>query len=77
VTIYGEHARLCLNSLSLNLILSSANEESQQDKIPYLARACEAATSVVQNHVDSSGPEPFVRYGADVSARRSTFVCFC
>ncbi|KAJ4265748.1 hypothetical protein NW764_015580 [Fusarium oxysporum] len=65
VTIYGEHARLCLNSVSLNLILSNANEESQQDKMPYLARACEAAISIVQNQVDPSGPEPFVRYGAD------------
>lgn len=66
--VYGEHVRLCLNALSLNLIATGDNE-SQQNQIlrPYLARACEAAVAIVETYAGPGSTELLVRYGADVS----------
>lgn len=77
VMIYGEHARLCLNSLSLNFIAANVDGENQQNQvpIPYLARACEAAVSIVQGYVEPCGTEPIIRYGGDVSACLPALVC--
>ncbi|KAH7168189.1 putative C6 finger domain protein [Fusarium sp. MPI-SDFR-AT-0072] len=67
VMIYGHHAQLCLNSLSMNLIAADANGDNQQvhDPEPYLTKAFTAAVSIVQTYIESSGTEPIVRYGAD------------
>jgi hypothetical protein len=78
VKIYGEHTRLCLNSLSLNLITANVEEDGSrphQVAAPCLARACEAAVALVQCYTDSSDAEPIVRYGGDVSVSWPTFVC--
>lgn len=70
VMIYGEHARLCLNSLSLNFITANTDDASQQNNVPinYLAKACESALSIVQAYVEPHGSDSLVRYGGDVSA---------
>jgi hypothetical protein len=69
--VYGEHARLCLNSLSLNLLTANALGDDQLQRnhlpMPYLAQACEAAVSIVQGYSESPGAESIVRYGGDVS----------
>lgn len=77
VKIYGEHARLCLNSLSLNLITANAEAGTRQNHAAasYLARACEAAINLVQHYCEPSGTEPIVRYGGDVSFCRLVFMC--
>jgi hypothetical protein len=67
VKIYGEHTRLCLNSLSLNLIAANATANSESHlTISCLEKACEAAVGLVQYYVKSSDSEPIVRYGGDV-----------
>ncbi|CAG7560653.1 unnamed protein product [Fusarium equiseti] len=67
VMIYGEHARLCLNSLSLNFITANTDDASQQNNVPihYLAKACESALSIVQAYVEPHGSDSLVRYGGD------------
>ncbi|UKZ91445.1 uncharacterized protein TrAFT101_006423 [Trichoderma asperellum] len=65
--IYGEHARLCLNSLSLNLIMAGGEHESQQSHVAIscLARACEATVTLIQYYTEPSGAESVIRYGMD------------
>ncbi|KAH3552971.1 hypothetical protein KXW20_001568 [Aspergillus fumigatus] len=66
VKIYGEHTRLCLNSLSLNLLTANATANSENHiTISCLEKACDAAVALVQYYVKSSDSEPIVRYGAD------------
>ncbi|RSL42466.1 hypothetical protein CEP54_015471 [Fusarium duplospermum] len=63
---YGEHVRLCLNALSLNLITANTDHENQQNDLQlYLAKACESAISTVKTYAASDNAELFVRYGAD------------
>lgn len=65
--VYGEHVRLCLNALSLNLITGNTDHENQQNDLRlYLAKACESAISIVKTYAASDNAELFVRYGADV-----------
>ncbi|GFF57345.1 hypothetical protein IFM46972_10769 [Aspergillus udagawae] len=66
VKIYSEHTRLCLNSLSLNFIAANATANPENPvATSFLARACEAAVSLVQYYVESSDAEPIVRYAGD------------
>lgn len=52
--------------------MANAVDPNQQNQvpIPYLARACEAAVSIVQNCVgtNENGAESVVQYGGDVSS---------
>lgn len=72
VKIYGEHTRLCLNSLSLNLMTAQAGSDTRGSHVAVssLARACEAAVALVQYYLESPATEPVVRYGGDVSICR-------
>ncbi|GAQ05327.1 hypothetical protein ALT_2648 [Aspergillus lentulus] len=66
VKIYSEHTRLCLNSLSLNLIAANATANSENNlTISCLEKACEAAVALVQYYVRSSDSEPIIRFGGD------------
>lgn len=66
--IYGEHIRLCLNSLSLNLLTGQGVDSTGgiHDILPCLERACESAVTLVQHYAQSVGAEPIIRYGGDV-----------
>jgi hypothetical protein len=76
VKIYGEHTRLCLNSLSLNLLTADATANSENHvTISCLAKACEAAVALVQYYAKTSDAEPIVRYGPDVSYFGLLLVC--
>lgn len=78
VKIYGEHTRLCLNSLSLNLLTANATANSENHiTISCLEKACDAAVALVQYYVESSDSEPIVRYGADVSCCYLLLECHC
>ncbi|EEU33849.1 uncharacterized protein NECHADRAFT_55924 [Fusarium vanettenii 77-13-4] len=65
--VYGEHVRLCLNALSLNLLTAKGDHDNQADQLlqPHLTRACEAAISIVNTYAASDNTEFFVAYGAD------------
>lgn len=65
--IYGEHTRLCLNSLSLNLFAAHAiDEDHQRDvAVPCLTRACEAAVAIVQLYTERSDTDTIIRFGPD------------
>jgi hypothetical protein len=79
VKIYGEHTRLCLNSLSLHLIMADEEFDTAQNHVAAscLAKACEAAVALIQCYVGSSHEEPVVRYGGEVSTNRSPSVTTC
>ncbi|KAH9875146.1 hypothetical protein J1614_004636 [Plenodomus biglobosus] len=67
VKIYGEHTRLCLNSLSLNLIMTNAETESRKNQliVSSLGRACDAAVALVKHYCPPSGGESVVSYGGE------------
>ncbi|PLB53258.1 putative C6 finger domain protein [Aspergillus steynii IBT 23096] len=63
--IYGEHTRLCLNSLSLNLLASHEIDGTRELQVTLssLTRACESAITLVQYFVESGRMESPIRYG--------------
>lgn len=67
VKIYGEHTRLCLNSLSLNLVMTSPGNESRQNQliVSSLGRACDAAVALVKHYCPTPGAESVVAYGGE------------
>lgn len=65
--IHGEHVRLCVNALALNLIAAedARGEESDPALLSRLTTACEAAMKLVQIHAGDDCLEPIARYGGD------------
>lgn len=65
--IHGEHVRLCVNALALNLIVAedARGEESDPALLSRLTTACEAAMKLVQIHAGDDCLEPIARYGGD------------
>ena len=68
VKIHGEHTRLCLNSLSLNLLTATIDDGNQQYQAASscLAKACEGAVALVQYFADPAGTDSIVRYSGHV-----------
>lgn len=68
--IYGEHLRLCLNSLSLNLLDAKGQERPQDGHlaVPCLARASEAAVALVRCFDQKPQADVAIRFGGEASA---------
>ncbi|RAL08765.1 Zn(II)2Cys6 transcription factor [Aspergillus homomorphus CBS 101889] len=65
--IYSEHTRLCLNSLSLNLLAGTGTPRPLANPmmLSSLAKACESAMTLVQLYDQTGNGEAIIRYGGD------------